>query len=103
VTIHRQRKIAGIFVDAKLAEMLGYLWAKGIKTSFSCQGGLDGLGYIQFLDLASGVHFYNLLANPTEPMFFTEWHCHQGQVVLIARFSDHGRKLMLKKLRKLAG
>jgi hypothetical protein len=76
------------------------LWARNIKTSFSCQGGMDGLGYIQFRDTASGIKFYNLMANATEPMFSPEWHVYKNQLVLIVRFSNHGRRLVLKRLRQ---
>lgn len=101
MTTHRQRRVNGVLVDAKLADILRRLWKLGIKTSFSCEGDLDTLGYIQFSDTRSGIRFYELLMKMPEPGFITEWHCHGNQIALIVRFSDEGRRTLKGLLKEL--
>jgi hypothetical protein len=97
MTIHRQKRIAGVSVDAKLATLLLRMWALGIKTSFSCEGDADTLGYVQFTDARSAVRFYTTLPyKPSDPLFF-EWHVYRGQPVFIVRFSGAGRKMLVRK------
>jgi hypothetical protein len=94
---HRQKKIAGVEVDWKLATLLLRMWALGIRTSFSCQGDADSLGYIQFANAASAVKFYTTLPyKPSDPLFF-EWHVYLGQPVFIVRFSGAGRKMLVRR------
>jgi tRNA(Arg) A34 adenosine deaminase TadA len=53
---HEQVSIDGIEVDIGIVDLLKYLWAHGVSTDMSCQGGttsLNATGYILFSDLPS--------------------------------------------------
>ena len=58
VPTHRQVHTSiGVEVDEGIRELLEALWAHGMRTEFSCQGGEAGMAHICFSDLADAVRF----------------------------------------------
>ena len=67
----------GVKVDVGMANLLGALWALGIRTSYSCQGTPDesavelwtcDAGYIQFPDATDALAFFAKTLGPiTDP------------------------------------
>jgi len=57
MTTHTQVEVAGIEVDEGIAELLEMLWDHGIKTQFSCQGGLRETAMIMFPSVGDATLF----------------------------------------------
>jgi hypothetical protein len=58
VTVHRQvRSALGVDVDEGIRALLEALWANGMVTEFSCQGGGGHPAHICFTDVADAHRF----------------------------------------------
>jgi hypothetical protein len=67
---HNQVEVAApdgtaVRVDERLGRLLPALWARDIRTSYSCQGGEERLAYILFTDLASADAFSRIIYRRT--------------------------------------
>lgn len=56
--IHRQvRGSIGVYVDEGVVDLLEALWARGLRTEFSCQGGEGRFAHVCFSTIRDAIRF----------------------------------------------